>query len=146
MTQSTETPRGIRNNNPGNIRRSSIVWQGMAANQNDPEFVMFIAAVWGIRAIAKILLNYRANRGLTTIRQLINRWAPPEENDTDAYIDHVAIQCGISADADCDVRDMAIASAVVAAIISHENGEQPYDRLTIQKGLSLAGITRSAAA
>ena len=48
MTKST-LPRGIRNHNPGNIRRSQDPWQGLASAQNDPEFFIFQSAIYGIR-------------------------------------------------------------------------------------------------
>lgn len=48
-------PRGIRNNNPGNIRRSSDPWQGLAKEQIDREFFKFKSSVYGIRALARLL-------------------------------------------------------------------------------------------
>lgn len=138
----TSIPRGIRNNNPGNIDRTNINWQGMAAHQDDPRFIVFRGPEWGIRAIARILLNYWANDGCKTIRQIINRWAPPEENDTDAYIADVANRSSLHADDMCDVRNVGTMSALVEAIIRHENdGQQPYSQAIIQQGLALAGIT-----
>ena len=80
--------RGFRNNNPTNIRLGAP-WQGMSPTQTDGSFVQFIAPQWGIRAAAKILLHYQAE-GFNTVRQIINHWAPPNENDTDAYIADVA--------------------------------------------------------
>jgi hypothetical protein len=81
------TTRGLRNNNPGNIDRNTIKWQGMADDQSsDPRFVVFKAPVFGIRALAKTLLAYQNQHGCKTIRQIINRWAPPSENKTEAYV------------------------------------------------------------
>lgn len=78
-----ETPRGIRNFNSGNIRHvKGTRWQGMSANQNDTAFVQFTGPQWGIRAIARTLITYQDKHGLRTIRQIIGRWAPPNENNS----------------------------------------------------------------
>ena len=55
----TPNPRGIRNNNPGNIRRNGDPWQGLAKEQNDREFFTFKSAVYGIRALARLLITYQ---------------------------------------------------------------------------------------
>lgn len=137
----TDPDRGIRNNNPGNIDRTNIPWQGMAVDQSgDPRFIIFKSAEWGIRAICRILLNYYTNDGCKTIRQIIQRWAPPEENNTDAYVDAVARDCGCGPDDPVDARDAQVMAGLVKAIIQHENGQQPYADLVIQQGLALAGV------
>lgn len=92
-----ESPRGIRNFNPGNIRHvKGTRWQGMSANQNDPAFVQFTGAQWGIRALARTLITYQDKHQLRTIRQIIGRWAPPNENNTESYIRQVATRVGVS--------------------------------------------------
>ena len=59
MADGTEKlPRGIRNKNPGNIKLGTD-WDGLADEQSDPVFCVFKEAVWGIRALVKILLTYR---------------------------------------------------------------------------------------
>lgn len=128
--------RGLRNNNPGNIRRSADRWQGMREQQTDPEFVQFTAATYGIRALAKVLLNYQQLHGLRTVRQIINRWAPPNENNTAAYVSHVAAKLGVSPDQDIAVR--LHLKPLVEAIIRHENGIQPYTSATIDAGIRMA--------
>ena len=87
MTQ----PRGIRNNNPGNIRHGAK-WQGLKENSRDldPAFCVFKNPIYGIRALAKGLLNYKKLYGLNTVRSIISRYAPPNENQTLAYIQSVA--------------------------------------------------------
>lgn len=125
-------PRGIRNNNPGNIRwDGSTRWRGMVAA--DPAgFVIFDTPEHGIRAIARILNSYEG-RGIITLDQIINTWAPPVENKTGAYVTHLAGLLGI---APSDrVNDRA---GLIAGIIKHENGQQPYSMATIKKGVSLA--------
>lgn len=141
-------PRGIRNCNPGNIdRKPGVKWQGQMDDQSgDPRFVVFQSASWGIRAIARILLVYQTARlardgtPIDTIREIIERWAPPVENKTSAYVTHVSKLTGIAPDARIDVSDYDTMRAMVAAIITHENGIQPYSDAEIEAGLFLANV------
>lgn len=126
--------RGFRNNNPGNIRLG-LPWQGLAPTQTDPAFCQFVAPQWGIRAMAKILLHYESE-GYNTVSKIISHWAPPSENDTDAYIDSVAKQCGVLADAQINV--LTYLPKLIPAIIMHENGSQPYSDDVIAFGILLA--------
>ncbi len=128
--------RGIRNNNPGNIRHGSSQWQGMSAKQTDPEYIQFDDPVYGIRAMAKLLTNYQSRYGLDTISELIGRWAPPNENITSAYIAAVSKNIGVSADHKIDV--VKSLPQLVPAIIFHENGKQPYSSELIAEGIALA--------
>lgn len=141
-----KVPRGIRNNNPGNVRHGAN-WQGMAPDQPDSEFVKFIDARYGIRAMARILASYR-NRGLVSINQIINTWAPPVgrdsqgnsyTQDSSAYAKHVSKLLGISADVPLSWNVPQLAD-LIEAIIQHENGQQPYDRAVILEGVSMAGV------
>lgn len=134
------TPRGIRNHNPGNIRRSGDPWQGLAKDQNDDAFFQFAEAKWGIRALARVLISYQDRHGLRTVRAIISRWAPPVENKTSSYIDHVAHRLGVGADDPLDVHDYRVLRNLVEAIIAHENGQQPYTDAQIDAGLVLAGV------
>lgn len=137
----TVLPRGIRNNNPGNIEYNGTPWHGLdTAEPSDGRFCRFIGATWGIRALAKVLITYQNVHGLNTVRGMIDRWAPPHENDTGAYVAHVAQQVGVEPDAPIDIHDCGIASKLVTAIIQHENGTQPYNDDVIENGLALAGI------
>ena len=133
-------PRGIRNHNPGNLRRSSDPWQGLAAEQTDAEFFQFGSAKWGIRALARTLIAYQDRVGLKTVKQMIGRWAPPNENDTGAYVRAVAASVGVEPDDEIDVHDYAILRPLTLAIIRHENGQQPYTDAEIDAGLVLAGV------
>lgn len=85
--------RGIRNNNPLNIRRSATRWQGAREEQTDKSFVQFKSMAYGYRAAWKVLQSYYERfclQGQTfTVRNIISRWAPPSENDTEAYITNV---------------------------------------------------------
>lgn len=144
-------PRGIRNFNPGNIRHAKGTrWQGMSANQNDSAFVQFTGPQWGIRAIARTLITYQDKHALRTIRQIISRWAPPSENNTESYIRQVAVRVGVAPDARIDVYDYRTMRTLVEAIVRHENGPGPlpegswYGEGLINEGLHLAGIVAGA--
>ncbi|EJV1365820.1 structural protein [Pseudomonas aeruginosa] len=144
-------PRGIRNFNPGNIRHTKGTrWQGMSANQNDSAFVQFTGPQWGIRAIARTLITYQDKHALRTIRQIISRWAPPSENNTESYIRQVAARVGVAPDARIDVYDYRTMRTLVEAIVRHENGPGPlpegswYGEGVINEGLHLAGIVAGA--
>ena len=136
----TDQPRGIRNHNPGNIRRSGDPWQGLAKDQNDDAFFQFAEAKWGIRALARVLISYQDKHGLRTVRAIISRWAPPVENKTSSYIDHVARRLGVGADDPLDVHDYRVLRGLVEAIVAHENGQQPYTDAQLDAGLVLAGV------
>lgn len=138
----TPAPRGIRNNNPGNIRKSSEPWRGLAdaKYQIDPAFFTFETPEWGIRALAVILRTYQTKHGLKTIKSIIGRWAPPVENDTGAYAAAVAKAVGVEVDEPIRLDDTDMMRGVVLAIIRHENGKQPYSMDVINHGLLLAGI------
>ena len=83
------TPRGIRNNNPLNIRRNGSHWVGLRPKQTDPDFFQFQTMAWGFRAAFRILRTYWHAYGLHTVKQIITRWAPPNENATSSYVQTV---------------------------------------------------------
>jgi hypothetical protein len=131
----SDAPRGIRNHNPGNIEKGAA-WDGLAADQSgDDRFAVFDSPVYGIRALTKVLLTYRNRHGLRTPAEIISRWAPSFENDTGAYAQHVASAAGIGVDD--PVTDTEL-PAVVAAIIQHENGVNPYPWALINEGIDRA--------
>lgn len=132
--------RGVRNNNPGNIEKSRDRWKGLAANQPDSRFFTFSEAKWGIRAMARILQNYQKKYGLDTIQDIIDRWAPPVENNTSAYVNAVARDTGFGKDQKLDLKRHDHLFPLVKAIIDHENGYTPYRDAEINEGLLLAGI------
>jgi hypothetical protein len=140
----TKTPRGIRNNNPGNIRRNGDPWQGLAERQGDVEFFTFQTPIYGIRALARTLIAYQDKHGLRTIRQILGRWAPPVENNTNAYVRAVATQTGFDADQPLDMHRFDQLKPLIEAIIQHENGQQPYSDTQLTKGLVLAGVEPEA--
>ena len=129
--------RGIRNNNPGNIELTDIPWKGkVPRDQNtDGRFEQYITALFGIRAIVRELKT-GAKRGEDTIREIIGQWAPPNENDTEAYIRSVSKQTGLGADqrVNVDVHMFEL----VSAIIVHENGFNPYSDELIFNAIAAA--------
>lgn len=142
--------RGIRNNNPGNIRKSAVRFQGLAAAQPDSAFWTFSGPEWGLRAMAKILMTYEG-RGVDTVREIISTWAPPNENNTGAYVEAVlkglvaaevvdAAGHPVTEDSLIDVRQAHIMAPLLKAIVAHENGSQPYADCTYAKALQLAGL------
>ena len=85
--------RGIRNNNPLNIRRTATSqWKGLSVVQSDSEFCQFQTLEWGWRAAFRLLTRtYYQKHRLNTIRAIVSRWAPPlDNNNTGAYIANVA--------------------------------------------------------
>ena len=91
--------RGLRNNNPLNIRHSKDQWEGAAENQTDKSFVQFKTMAYGYRAAWRTLHTYykrlRDRKKHFTVENIISRWAPPTENDTKAYIRSVLILSSI---------------------------------------------------
>ncbi|WLJ69866.1 peptidoglycan lytic exotransglycosylase [Escherichia phage pO2] len=126
--------RGIRNNNPGNIRVSKDQWEGMTGD--DGAFVTFDSPESGVRALGKNLLSY-GRRGYDSIEKIINRWAPPNENDTKAYIDSVVAATGIPATQSLDLSNPDTLSALAQAISFHETGSR-YNPEVYQKGVARA--------
>ena len=117
-----KTPRGIRNNNPGNIRKSQVDWIGEVTGV-DESFESFDTMENGIRALGKLLLTYDKKYGLNTVRSIIDRWAPPNENNTEAYIAATATRMGVNSEDKLDLHNPFVLSKLVYAIICHENGE-----------------------
>jgi len=128
-------PRGIRNNNPGNIEKGTA-WNGMADAQPDERYITFKTPEYGIRAMARILRTYREKYNLVAVDQIINRWAPPHENPTVDYVDFVAGKVGVRPYDQLAFTDNQVAD-FIAAIIQFENGQQPYSRETILAGIQL---------
>ncbi|WP_330452105.1 structural protein [Pantoea agglomerans] len=138
--QGSDKTRGIRNNNPGNIRWGDD-WQGLVpqAQRTDKSFCQFTSPEYGIRAMIVILRNYQRKYGLKTITEIIQRWAPPNENNTQAYISSVAQATGTDADKPVDLTDSRKLFPLLRAIIKHENGSQPYGHDIFVRALTLAG-------
>lgn len=133
-TTQNNLPRGIRNNNPGNLE-ASMQWLGMTGS--DGRYAIFKDAQHGIRALLINLHTYMETYGLRTISGIINRWAPPSENNTAAYIASVAKQTSLNPEQTLNYKSHALALA--KAIVYHENGQNPYSESTFREAYQLAG-------
>ncbi|WP_144141221.1 hypothetical protein [Providencia rettgeri] len=140
--------RGVRNNNPGNIRKSKDVWVGQTGN--DGSFVTFATPAHGIRATGKNLLSY-ARQGYVTPEQIITRWAPPEDdNDTEGYIKFVSDYLNVPRDTALDLTDLDTLTRLSMAIMIQENGQGEVSKLSnddissgIQSALGLVSLPSS---
>lgn len=154
----TTQPRGIRNNNPGNIRWGDP-WQGLVPveERTDDDFCQFVDPTWGIRAIARTLITYQDKRRsfdgtvIDTLREIIHRWAPPNENDTEAYIEFASKVTGFDPDDVLDLHRYEDIKPVVEAIIRFECGVGPlktqntwYSDAAIDAALARAGVVQEA--
>lgn len=144
------TARGIRNNNPGNIDYNPRnAWQGqlgLEAGVAKPRFARFDYPENGIRALGKLLLNYRGKDGMPgvgrpgidTPLEFISRWAPASENDTNAYAQAIAKRLGVGQRDSIDISKPQILRELVLGIIVHENGSNPYPSALIDEGIRRA--------
>lgn len=140
--------RGVRNNNPGNIRKSKDVWVGQTGN--DGAFVTFATPAHGIRATGRNLLSY-ARQGYVTPEQIITRWAPPEDdNDTEGYIKFVSEYLNVPRDTRLDLTDLNTLTRLSMAIMIKENGQGEFNKIAgddisngIQAALGLVDLPQS---
>ncbi len=114
--------RGLRNNNPGNLRLSKDKWQGLKAVQTDKEFFQFETMAHGYRALIRTLQNYRKLHKCQTIADFISRYAPKIENNTAGYIQRVCREMQVPTTYVPDVNDKATMCNFAAAISQVENG------------------------
>lgn len=118
-------PRGLRNNNPGNIRNSDATdWIGEVepSKKKDDSFEEFETMAHGYRALIRLLQNYRRKHKCQTISDFINRWAPRSENDTTAYIRTVCREMQVPTTYVPDINDKHTMCAFASAISLVENG------------------------
>ncbi len=131
-------PRGIRNNNPGNIEKSYTLWKGEIPHlkNTDGRFKQFYNYAYGVRAA---ILNVKAyaKKGFTTPRQIINRWAPPGENNTENYIRFVSGYTGIPENTPVPYEKQTI-QKLIEAIIIKENGKLYLNQTDFDKAWQLA--------
>ncbi len=135
------TARGITNNNPGNIRIGQN-WNGQIGS--DGQFVIFKSPEYGIRALGKIIKTYQIKYHLYTISQMISKWSPPNENNTQKYINFVAKKLNVSAieplhlfDSNGRHLNEKLLIEFINAIIQSENSSNPYSQQTIQTAVSM---------
>ena len=129
--------RGIRNNNPLNIRRSKDKWVGMRKVQTDKGFVQFTRRVYGYRAAFVLLRNY-IGKGRDTIGKIIAKWAPSSDgNDTQSYIRYVSTTTGIDASHALKFEDKDDLVEIVRSMAHMESGIIE-DRAIIEKAYEMA--------
>lgn len=119
---SKTSPRGLRNNNPLNIRIGNV-WLGEVAHPTDPDFEQFVTIEYGIRAAFIILRRYIRRYKKDSIRAIISTWAPASENDTESYVAMVSRAISIPPDAPLRFEDKEIMCSLVDAMILCECGE-----------------------
>jgi len=136
---STDLTRGLRNNNPGNMdfNLHNHPWQGEIRPSQDPRFCQFDTMENGVRALAKQLLIYHERHSCNTVAQVINRWAPPVENITSAYVTDVAAFCYAGPDDLYDFKHGAPLGRLVRGIINHENGKATSEQYVSSAVLAL---------
>ena len=135
-------PRGIRNHNPLNIRRTGKdQWKGLSKVQNDRSFCQFESLKWGWRAAFHLLTRtYYHKYRLYTIRGIISRWAPPQDhNNTEAYIRNVSKLTGIDPDEPIGIPSQHPARWMMlgVAMAIQECGTDSLDWFAMLKGWEL---------
>ncbi|WP_275076863.1 structural protein [Providencia rettgeri] len=139
--QQRKIARGERNNNPGNIDYNSAnKWQGQIGIEigvDKPRFCRFETVEYGIRAIYKLLQTYQRKYGLNSVAAIINKYAPPVENNTAGYINRAAASIGVGINDHINTLDKKVGIALATAIVGVELGYQPYSEATFEKAWSL---------
>ncbi len=139
MAYKQTLPRGVRNNNPLNIRESkgdTTQWQGESLLDTDKSFEEFTNPAYGFRAGARVLRSYE-RQGFSTLKEMINRFAPSHENDTDNYTKFVSKETGIAPNQRVDVNDNDQLAKLLHTMSRMEVGNY-YSLKMAQKGVSLA--------
>ena len=134
-------PRGIRNNNPLNIRRGKDQWKGLRAQQQDAAFCQFETLEYGWRAAFYLLTRtYYHKYRLYTIRKIIGKWAPPGENQIEAYIRNVSRLTGIDPDEPIGIPSDQPARWIMLglAMAIQENGPDSIDHFALLRGWTLS--------
>ncbi|WP_342606954.1 structural protein [Vibrio tritonius] len=132
----TNAPRGVRNNNPLNIRTGND-WKGEAVG-NGSAFEVFTSPEYGFRAGAITLRNYRKKYGLTTVREIISRWSPSSENDTAAYIAMVCHELNVTENQTLNLSDDTLLARLMLAMSIMENGRGWFTLAQAKQGIKLA--------
>ena len=136
MKSKTKLPRGIRNNNPLNIRVGNA-WMGEVKNPTDTAFEQFTEMRFGVRAAFMLLKRYINRYQLNTIEKIIERWAPDNENYTESYINIVSNRTCLDRNFEIKYSNVAVMTMLFQAMCFVENGREiDYD--VILEGYSLA--------
>ncbi len=113
-------PRGLSNNNPGNIVDNNINWKGQV-ECDDPRFACFEASTYGIRAMVGVLIAYQDRHGITKIDDIIARWAPEPKNNVRGITRTIRQLAG-------ETKEVTNENLheLIDWIITMENGKNPY--------------------
>lgn len=114
--------RGLRNNNPLNIRISTDKFDGEIQPSQDKAFKQFKTMAYGYRAAFKVLRTYIVKYQCNTVDKIIARWAPSSENDTNSYIKSVVSQTNIASGSKINPDTKDIMVDLVCAMSRQENG------------------------
>ena len=129
----------LGHNNPGNIRANSHDdWHGQIGI-DDNGFCIFDTMTDGVRALCKLLLTYQDKHDLQCVEDIVQRWAPPGENDTDAYIDDVCARTHWRPDELIDLHVPQNLIAMASAMAHHETG-QYLDSTVLAAGAASAVV------
>lgn len=129
MRTNTMLPRGYRNNNPLNIRiNADNNWQGKVLVNTDHVFEQFTSMPYGYRAALKLIRNYITNYGCNTVAKIIEKWAPPVENNTEKYIADVCKLSGLTPDTTIGYNSKTALKKMVYAMSIIENGNTDATR------------------
>jgi len=113
--------RGIRNNNPLNIRLTKTDWEGKVENNTDGQFEQFVSMYYGFRAAILTIETYIVKHACNTIRKIIYRWAPAQENNTEKYIQYVCSKTNIGGNEPLSNHNPRLRD-IVAAMAEMESG------------------------
>ena len=128
----------FRNRNPLNIRATNIDWVGKTGSNKG--FEVFSNSEYGYRAAAKNLYKYNEKDNLKSVRELITKWAPPSENNTDSYVDKVAKDLGVDADADLgNLRsNPSLTKDLMKSMTEVEGPNNNFNDKHVENGIALA--------
>ena len=122
-SRKNKIPRGIRNNNPLNIRVGNN-WQGEVSHPTDHVFEQFKEMKWGVRAAFIVLRNYIVRHKCNTIAKIVSRWAPNNENNTEKYIKTVCERTGFGRNDEVRFDNACQMIAIFLAMSFVENGRE----------------------
>jgi hypothetical protein len=144
------TSRGLRNNNPANLKLTSIAWQGKIPNSEnkdtDKTFEQFKELKYGIRAMFKDLIN-DISKGKNTVKKLISEFAPPSENDTKSYIKKVCSSIGVAENDKITKVNRSFLLLLARAILTVELGKHNKEvtDADLNEGIDILGDSSTSA-
>lgn len=132
--------RAERNNNPGNLEFRGQ--DGAVPENGSGRFAKFNSPSEGVAALAKQLQRY-GSRGIDTLRGIISKYAPSNENDTQAYIGALSKRLGVGSDQKLDLNNSDTLSGLIKGISQHESGKDFLNNQDVLSGLQMAGVSQN---